>query len=148
MGLSFYLEASGVTVQAEGDEGPDTGADSGDDNGTSEAEAEPETFKAARARIKQSHGAASADGAAAAAVERDGVLRLLDEYQGLDFEDKIGDVACRFRYRDVPAIDSGLQADQILGTSDKDLNQVLGMKRLAAYRDDRRGMRPQLPKDQ
>ncbi len=67
-------------------------------------------------------------------------------FQGLDFEDKIGDVACRFRYRNVPSIDTGLRADQILTASDKDLNQVLGMRRLAAYRDDRRNMRPNFQK--
>ena len=128
-------------LQAEGDNGL-PGDDAGEEPPVDE-EDEPESFKAARARILQGR---KPPGEGEAAADRDSVLRLLNEYQGLDFEDKIGDVVCRFKYRSVPSIDTGLQADQILGASDKDLNQVLGMRRLAAYRDDRRNMRPNFQK--
>ena len=132
-------------MQADDDEGrPNIEAELEEENAYEEPE--PESFKAGRARLLQQYRPESAEGAAAAALDRHSVLKLLNEYQSLDFEDKIGDVPCRFRYRDVPAVGSGLQADQILGASDKDLNQVLGMKRLAAYRDDKRGMRPNFQK--
>lgn len=135
------LSAENELLQADGDD--DLPDDVVEDEPALEEGDEPETFKAALARIQQG---LSVGGQEEAAADRDTVMRLLDEYQSLDFEDKIGDVVCRFKYRSVPSIDTGLQADQILGTSDKDLNQVLGMRRLAAYRDDRRNMRPNFQK--
>ena len=62
------------------------------------------------------------------------VMRALDEYYGLDYEDKIGDVKCRFRYRDVPKKDYELDAATILAMSDKELNQLVPLKKMAPYR--------------
>ena len=64
------------------------------------------------------------------------VMRALDEYYGLDYEDRIGDVKCRFRYRDVPKKSYDLDAATILAMSDKELNQVVPLKKMAPYRGD------------
>ena len=65
---------------------------------------------------------------------RHDVMRALDEYYGLDYEDKIGDVKCRFRYRDVSKKDYDLDAATILAMSDKELNQLVPLKKMAPYR--------------
>jgi len=62
------------------------------------------------------------------------VMRALDEYYGLDYEDRIGDVKCRFRYRDVPKKSYDLDAATILAMSDQELNQVVPLKKMAPYR--------------
>lgn len=75
-------------------------------------------------------------------MERDAVSRLLAEYDKLDYEDDIGGLKTRFKYRSVPQQDYGLTTDEILRLSDKDLNQVVGMKQMAPYREDRGNFRP------
>lgn len=37
----------------------------------------------------------------------------LDDYYGLECEDMIGDLKCRFPYREVPANDFGLSVDEV-----------------------------------
>lgn len=56
--------------------------------------------------------------------------------RGADGEDRIGDLVCRFKYRQVPATDYGLGLDDILNLSEKELNQIVGLKKLATYRSD------------
>jgi protein KRI1 len=59
-----------------------------------------------------------------------------DEVLALGFEDVIaGGVKTRMRYREVPAQDFGLEADEILLLDDGDLNKYVGLKRLAPYRE-------------
>lgn len=64
------------------------------------------------------------------------------EYDKLDYEDNIGGLKTRFRYRSVPKQDYGLTTEEILRLSDKDLNQVVGMKTMAPYREERANFRP------
>eukprot|EP01129_Flabellula_baltica_P008055 TRINITY_DN3170_c0_g1_i4.p1 TRINITY_DN3170_c0_g1~~TRINITY_DN3170_c0_g1_i4.p1 ORF type:complete len:511 (+),score=177.74 TRINITY_DN3170_c0_g1_i4:47-1534(+) len=66
--------------------------------------------------------------------------KYIDEYYQLDYEDIVGGQPVRFKYTKVPAYDYGLSTDEILKKSDKELNNVIPLKRLNPYRDD--GGRP------
>lgn len=75
-------------------------------------------------------------------MERDIVSKLLAEYDKLDYEDDIGGLKTRFHYRTVAKEDYGLSTDEILRLNDKELNQLVGLKRMAPYREDRGKFRP------
>ncbi|PNH07982.1 Protein KRI1 [Tetrabaena socialis] len=76
------------------------------------------------------------------ALQRAELQRLLEDYYKLDYEDSVGGVKTRFRYKAVPASTFGLSVEDILRLDDKSLNQVVGIKRLAPYRDDLDKLRP------
>ncbi|KAH7474205.1 Protein kri1 [Phytophthora ramorum] len=61
--------------------------------------------------------------------------KYLDELYGLDYEDLIGDIKCRFKYRQVLNNDFGLTVDEIMAADDKDLKQLVSLKRMAPYTD-------------
>ncbi|KAK9842076.1 hypothetical protein WJX81_007399 [Elliptochloris bilobata] len=67
--------------------------------------------------------------------QRRSVAALMEEYERLDAEDHVAGVACRFRYREVPAEDFGLRTQDLLLLPDKELNQVVGLRTLAPYRE-------------
>ena len=100
-------------------------------------------FPAAGQAAEEKEDAEDAAGAAAAlALERSAVNKLLAEYDKLDYEDNIGGLKTRFRYRSVPKEDYGLSTDEILKLKDKELNQLVGLKRIAPYREERGKFRP------
>jgi hypothetical protein len=70
------------------------------------------------------------------------IARLLEEYNQLDHEDVVGGVKTRFRYRAVDPINDGLDVFEILSLSDKDLNSVVGLRKLAPYQEKNDHIKP------
>lgn len=61
---------------------------------------------------------------------------LMEEYYKLDYEDTIGDLKTRFKYKPVKAMRYGLTPEEVFTFDDKDLNQYVPLKKLAPYRED------------
>ena len=62
--------------------------------------------------------------------------RMLDELYKLDYEDIIGDMPTRFKYRKVEANRYGLRPEEILFSRDTSLRQFVSLKRMAPYIDE------------
>ncbi|CAO2837506.1 unnamed protein product [Amaranthus hypochondriacus] len=60
---------------------------------------------------------------------------LEEELYKLDYEDTIGDLKTRFKYREVKPAKYGLSAADILMFDEKELNQYVSLKKLAPYRE-------------
>ena len=73
---------------------------------------------------------------------KEDVKKLLDDYFKLDYEDYVGGIPTRFRYKQVEPETYGLSFEEILMMDDKELNQVMGMKRVGATYHDGPKKRP------
>jgi protein KRI1 len=62
--------------------------------------------------------------------------RMLDELYKLDYEDIIGDMPTRFKYREVEKNRYGLTSDEILFSRDTSLRQFVSLNRMAPYNED------------
>ncbi|KAJ3136358.1 KRRI-Interacting protein 1 [Physocladia obscura] len=65
----------------------------------------------------------------------------IDEYLQLDFEDTIGDLQTRFKYRKVDNDDYGLPVEDILQAPETALNELVPLKHLAPFRPEARKIR-------
>ncbi|XP_021726003.1 protein kri1-like [Chenopodium quinoa] len=61
--------------------------------------------------------------------------KLEEELYKLDYEDSIGDLKTRFKYREVKPSKYGLTAADILMLDEQELNQYVSLKKLATYRE-------------
>jgi protein KRI1 len=116
-----------------------------DDTNDNEDDNTLSTFAALQRRLKQEEEEEERQNgmSAGATAARSDIKQLLEEYHKLDYEDHVGGIPTRFRYKEVQPETYGLSIEEILMMDDKELNQVVGLKKIAApYREEYKKVRP------
>ena len=70
--------------------------------------------------------------------------RHLEEFYPLDYEDIVGGIPTRFKYREVVANDYGLTTEEVMQADDHELNSWANLRRIVQFRaeeDERRDRR-------
>ena len=58
----------------------------------------------------------------------------MEDYYNIDYQEKIGGLACRMNYRQVIPNSFGLSIEEILSAEDRELNQWASLKKTVQYR--------------
>ncbi|XP_078174984.1 KRR1 family protein [Carex rostrata] len=112
------------------------GLEEGWDSANGSAKTNDEGFEKARERyLQKKEGEGTTSQGKMSYKEKVDLDKELEEYYKLDYEDTIGDLKTRFKYRSVPANRYGLKPWEILDASDKDLNQYVSLKKIAPYQE-------------
>lgn len=74
---------------------------------------------------------------------RQNLERDLEDYHNIGYEDILGDMPTRFKYRQVKPAKYGLTVEEILLSDDKDLNARISLKKMAPYRETNRKLSSQ-----
>merc|ERR1712176_52650 len=62
---------------------------------------------------------------------------IAEQIEKLDYQvDMVGDIACKFNYRQTEAETYGLTTDELLNATDAELNQWVSLKTVTRYEDD------------
>ncbi|KAI9188121.1 Kinetochore protein Spc24 [Blastocladiella emersonii ATCC 22665] len=105
-------------------------------------DAEPVVAAPASRKQQQQQAAATAAAPAPAAASKRAVSAeeqaALDDLYKLDYEDIVGGIPVRFRYREVRPASYGLSVEDIFEADDADLNQYVSLKKLAPFREPER----------
>lgn len=67
-------------------------------------------------------------------ASKEQIDKYMEEYYQLDYEDLIGDLPVRFKYRKIEANNYSLKPEEILQADDHDLNNVVSLKKLGPFR--------------
>jgi len=140
--LKRRLRAQMSATEAKDSDEDEEGEESGDEEDDGEDDDENEKEKKKGKKKNDNSSSSKTKAKKSGGEERAALQQLLEEYYKLDFEDEVGGIRTRFKYRSVAPSTFGMNFNDILALPDKDLNQIIGLKKLAPYREGVEKVRP------